>query len=376
MISTTVIEHFQGLESVAAEWDSLAVQAGRPYCAPGWLIPWWQHAAPQQSLLRLVVARRGKEVVGVAPFFTNARGNYRVLANGCSPRVEPLVRPGYEHLVHSAFSLSFGRCEPRPRSLDFHGLPEDSHWPEVFGHTFRHPAVIRHGEQPAPVIGLAPGGFDDWFASRSRNFRQSIRRSVRGLERAGARSRILQGGEARPALDGFIRLHHERWRARGGSGVLRPGVERMLAAVLEEMRRDRGFLATIAVADEIISAHLFLVAGGEVSYWLGGFDERWGNYQPALISLVDAVRWAFETKADRFDFNAGGQPYKFRFTSNAETLQWTTALPMGPRALTVRSRTVARHCMQTAYTALPEGGRRAVKRGAMLAQNALPNRRA
>jgi hypothetical protein len=62
---------------------------------------------------------------------------------------------------------------------------------------------------------------------------------------------------------------------RGGSGVLSRRVERMLEAASVDLVTDlRLRLWTLELSGTTISAQIFLAGGGEVSYWLGGFDEN------------------------------------------------------------------------------------------------------
>ena len=65
---------------------------------------------------------------------------------------------------------------------------------------------------------------------------------------------------------------------------------------------------------KVINSQLFIAAGGEVSYWNGGFDDDYANLKPSLVALVDAVRMSLERGRTRFDLGPGGQEYKYRFS--------------------------------------------------------------
>src|SRR5207237_381865 len=89
----------------------------RPYCAPAWMLAWWRHAAPRRAALRVILVRRGDELLGVAPFFVD-RGygglaRYRFLAAGTSMRVEPLACPGAEGAVAGAWAVGGGGARRR-----------------------------------------------------------------------------------------------------------------------------------------------------------------------------------------------------------------------------------------------------------------------
>jgi CelD/BcsL family acetyltransferase involved in cellulose biosynthesis len=123
-------------------------------------------------------------------------------------------------------------------------------------------------------------------------------------------------------------LHHSRWAGRGGSGVLDDRVEAMVsdaAAAMAESLRLR--LWTIEVEGSVIAAEIFLAAGGEVSNWLGGFDEEWARYGPSLLLLLQAIEQAWELGDRRFDLGTGPQEYKDRFADGGDTAEWSVVVP-------------------------------------------------
>ncbi len=117
-----MLETLAATEPLAGEWDDLAQTLGRPYCAPGWLLPWWRHVAPDKALLRIAVARDDDgRLAGVAPFYAARRRGvwtYRLLAAGLAARVEPLVRPdsGEEALRALAREIAGADAGPRTRA--------------------------------------------------------------------------------------------------------------------------------------------------------------------------------------------------------------------------------------------------------------------
>src|SRR3712207_9034472 len=64
-----------------------------PYCAPGWLLPWWKHVAPEGAVLRIVSVRDGDRLVGIAPFYAVRRRArvcvWALLAGDITSRIEP-----------------------------------------------------------------------------------------------------------------------------------------------------------------------------------------------------------------------------------------------------------------------------------------------
>jgi hypothetical protein len=51
--------------------------------APGWLLAWWRHIAPDNALLRAIEIRDGAELVGLAPFLRRHRASAVESTTGC-----------------------------------------------------------------------------------------------------------------------------------------------------------------------------------------------------------------------------------------------------------------------------------------------------
>jgi CelD/BcsL family acetyltransferase involved in cellulose biosynthesis len=177
-----------------------------------------------------------------------------------------------------------------------------------------------------------------------------MRRYVRQLNAAGGGIRLITDpGEVTQALKEFARLHHLRWRARGGSAVLTDRVEQVLAdAARQLIGQGRFQLWMVSLGDDVIGSGVFLSAGTETAYWLGGFDERKARFEPSLLTILAAVRYALANGGGRFNLGAGGQPYKYRFSDDEETLEWSLLLPPGLRGALARSQMLP----QRARTAL------------------------
>jgi Acetyltransferase (GNAT) domain len=185
-----------------------------------------------------------------------------------------------------------GRGDERPRGGPVHvstfsdvfmleGVPTDRRWPRLLSEIWPAGRMTLHRQftQPAPIADLDGWSHEEWFGSKSRDFRQSMRRRSRQLEAAGARLCLTRDESRLPAdLEAFARLHYQRWATLGGSRVLNPRVQRVLAEASRALIGDLRFrLWSIKVGTETISSHIFLSAGGETTYWLGSFDERWGS---------------------------------------------------------------------------------------------------
>jgi CelD/BcsL family acetyltransferase involved in cellulose biosynthesis len=310
-------------------WDALAVAAGRPYCAPAWMLSWWRELAPPGARLRVALAFQDEELVGVAPCWSDpGRGpeRLRFLAAPLSFPTGPVAAPGHEARVAPRLAAVLAGARPSPRLLVLEGEPEGSPWPGGLAAAWpgvRGAALRPVDSVPAPCVPLAGfDGFDAWFAARSGNFRSQVRQGRRRLDEGGARARQLAEPAAiAAALPGMARLHHARRESRGGSEVLdEPGIRMLCAAAAELAPAGRLWMSHVEGPDTPVAALLFVAAGRVAAYWNGGFDDGWARARPGLVALVGAVEEALRRGHAEVDLGPGGQHYKGRLADERRDL--------------------------------------------------------
>jgi CelD/BcsL family acetyltransferase involved in cellulose biosynthesis len=341
-----VVEHAEELEAHLAAWDALAAAAGRPFCAPAWMLAWWHEGRSGDARLRVVLVLDGDgELVGVGPFFAQVGmlglAEYRLLGAGFCHRVGPLARAGREAEVAAAFAQALTTIAPRPASVVFEGIDADDPWPELVaaawpGH--RRPRLRTDVTMDAPAIALE-GDYEAWMARRERKFRKEARRTARRLEEEGVQARHAADAAA---IEALLRLHYARWEGRGGSNV---GAEAQ--RVIERAGRalDDGRL-TVALLDGPegpIAAELVLRAGESIVFWGGGFDPAWSKQAPGTQAMLVALEAAAGDGVRSADLGGGAHEYKWRLSDENRPLVWRTLFPRGARYPLIRLRLAPKH---------------------------------
>jgi CelD/BcsL family acetyltransferase involved in cellulose biosynthesis len=318
-------------------WDELAVAAGRPYCAPAWMLAWWGELAPPGARLRVALAHDGDELIGVGPCWTDPGAGperLRFLAAPVSSPTGPLAARGSEPEAARLLATALAGARPAPRLLSLEGEPSDSPWPRLLARAWpgsRGVTTRSAGSVAAPAVSLdGVGDFDAWLAARSRNFRSQARQGRRRLSEAGAACRQLAEPAAiAAALPDLARLHHRRREPRGGSAVLDERGLQMLAAAAEELApAGRLWISQVAGPEGTVAALLFVAAGGTAAYWNGGFDDAWGRSRPGLQALLGAVEEAVRRGMRELDLGPGDQHYKARLADRRREL---VSLSLRPR---------------------------------------------
>jgi CelD/BcsL family acetyltransferase involved in cellulose biosynthesis len=333
---TEVIEDESSLLEVSVEWDRLAVESERPFCAPAWMLAWWRNVRPDAAELRVVVITDGDQLVGIAPFWTldgsSRRANYEILAARLSAPTGPLAAPGREAGAAEEFGRALAGARPRPSLLLLEDLAGAEGWDRRLDGAWPRPGpwVLRSAARPLPIVTLDGLDFDAWIAGRSSKFRQESSRLRRRLDDAGARFLLAGPGEVDRALDAFENLHGARWSDRGGSNALVPGLRGMLIDVARELLPGGRFrIFMIEAEGSVVAVNILLAAGPEVSGWNSGFDQSWGRLSPSLQLTLHAVADAAERGEARMSLGPGGKDYKLRLADSQREVAVSRLLPRG-----------------------------------------------
>jgi len=361
-LTGTVLDTPERCEPYRAAWDALAVAEERPFSSPAWMLAWWRHVPGPRAALRVVVVLDGDDLVAVAPFYAErARGRptrYRMLGAGTSHRAEPLAKPEVSDEAGIIIARELANAQPRPALIYFESVDMRSRWPDRLVESWPHgqrPWSSREWSGPAPTVSLDGNDFDGWLQSKSRNFRSQAGRLRRRLEARGAHFHLASDEhELEWGLRELSRLHHGRWQGRGGSVALNPKVERTLGDAGRELLSSGRFrLVWIEAEGRAISAHAFVAAGGEVSYWNGGFDEEWASEQPSMRALILAIEDACARSDHRLDLGGGAEPYKYRLADGEDILETTLIAPRDGRYPLTRLQLAPRHLRSALSRLLP-----------------------
>lgn len=335
-LAATILNEESELDSIYDDWDALAVEASRPFCAPGWMLAWWQNAAPDRGRVRIVTVRDGGRLVGVAPLWAAKgkgwRSDYEALTGRLSPPAGPIAAPGKEQEVAATLAEALATASPRPSTLRLAdrigpGSMVDrllDVWPG--GRPWLHMTP----PLPVPIVSLSGLDYESWLGSKSSKFRQESRRRRRRLADAGGRFELAGMSDLDRALDAFIELHGARWRERGGSNALVPGLRGMLTDAAQRLLpSERLRIFTIEAEGRTIAATILVAAGRQVSGWGSGFDESWGRYAPSVLLLLHSLADAAERGEDCMELGPGDMDYKRRVADRQKEMAIVTLVPPG-----------------------------------------------
>lgn len=231
-ITTQVIDSFEGMQALSAEWlDLLSRYEGRNlFLTPVWNRAWWK-AFGADKKLRVFVFRAGGRLVGVLPCMRHTlrlKGlPVRVLGSFSNPhtsRTDLIVEPGFEQVVAQALASALDEASGEWDMALLQQLPGDAKWLPHFMQAVAASGLPMNG--PTEGIGKCylplTQTWDAYLEARGGHFRRNIGKTERRLERAGAVNYIHSIDPAADARDFkvFADVEARSWKGDAGDAHL------------------------------------------------------------------------------------------------------------------------------------------------------------
>lgn len=315
------------LAALRGEWDEL-LQAGgaaNPFLSWEWQYTYWRTFAQRRPLWILEARDRGERLVGL--LVLTGRGGlsgvhrWCMLTNGLTgtDALDLLVRPGFGPAVRGAIAHAVAGSLQRWDFLDLEDLPCGTATIAAFRGALQ-PRGVKVALEPrfaCPALALS-GTFASHLAGFKR--RETYQRRRRWLEKQpGYRIEVVSTAEEAPAaMEDFLRLHHLRWDAEGGSDGIPRGLVEDFHRELAPLLAAKGWLRLyrLAVGGRSVAAVYALELGRRFYYYQSGMDPAWSARSPGLVLLGKTIEDAYARKLTDYDFLRGTEPHKLDWATD------------------------------------------------------------
>jgi CelD/BcsL family acetyltransferase involved in cellulose biosynthesis len=290
------------------ELDEPAAAQRNIFATPEFLSLWWEHFGAD-SELRLIAGEGF-----VLPLYVQSRGPLRLLrflGRGAGDELGPVCAP--VNLPAAAEGLREALEAERFDLFLGEQLPGLGRWADRLG-----ARVLRR--EGSPVISFGAGGWDEFLAGQSSNFRQQAGRKERKLGREHElRYRLATADSLDRDLDTLFALHRKRWTGPETMFSAREAFHRAFAARALE----RGWLRlwTMELDGEPAAAWYGFRYSGIESYFQSGRDPAWDRYSVGFVILCHTMRAAAEEGVGEYRLLRGDEGYKFRFAEDDPGLE-------------------------------------------------------
>jgi CelD/BcsL family acetyltransferase involved in cellulose biosynthesis len=319
------LERIDDLASLREEWTALAERAGNLFATWEWAETWWQVYGGDRPLRVTACRDAGGRLVALLPLYL-ARGRpartLRFLGHGPADQLGPICAP--EDRADAAAALH-RVLRDGGRGWDLlvaERLAPAEGWAEAIGGRVVH-------REDSPTLTIGGQSFDEFLASRSRNFREQVRRRERKLRREHeVEIRLSDADRLDGDMDTLFRLHDARW-SEGESSALSGHRERFHRDFARRAL-ERGWLRLwVLEADGAPRAIWYGFRFAQMDwYYQSGRDPEWERQSVGFVLLAHTIRQAFDDGMLEYRLLRGGEEYKGRFASGDAGLE-TVALPRG-----------------------------------------------
>jgi CelD/BcsL family acetyltransferase involved in cellulose biosynthesis len=316
------VERVEELAELRAEWDELAARARNPFATWEWVSAWWRHFGAGRQLRTLACREADGRLVAIVPAFESARrplATIRFIGHDLGDRLGPICDPADVGRTARALADALASGRLGADVLIGEHVPADVGWSALLGAT-----LVRR--ESSPVLDIDGSGFEAWLASRSRNFREQVRRRERALQRDGRlRYRLCDSLETLDDdLQTLFALHEARWGASDEAFLphLLPFHREVAALALQ-----RGWLRLWILeldARPVAAWEGFRYAGADW-YYQAGRDPAFDRQAVGFVLLAHTVRDAMEAGMQEYCLGRGGEDYKLRFASRDPGLEKVVA---------------------------------------------------
>lgn len=303
------IERVDDLDALEAEWGPLAEATGHPFATWEWNALWWRRFSAGRSLYTFACRRPGGELAVILPLYRQRLGPFRMARLLGDGDLRGPICASEDRAAAAACLRQVNRPGRESCSLLLaERLPAKEGWAAGLGGR-------RLAMHPDPALPLGGISWEELLASRSRNFRQQVRRRERrALAELGLSYRLCTDPARLEAdMEAVAGLHRVRWEEESSgvfSGARREFHYEFAAAALR-----RGWLRLWLAEAEggpVAAWYGWRFAGSEW-YYQAGRDPRFDDYSLGFVLLAHTIREACNDGAKAYRFLAGDEPYKWRF---------------------------------------------------------------
>jgi CelD/BcsL family acetyltransferase involved in cellulose biosynthesis len=329
--SVTVVERPDRIETIAAEWDSLADQVDAPpFLRPGWADAWWR--AFGAGTLEVVAVRRAGRLAAVVPLQRRG-GVLTSLSNWHTPQFGAVGEdePALAELAAALFSK--GARRTTLAFLDSGGM--DTQALLAAAETDGRRLLVRTLERP-PYLDL-DGNWEDYEATRSGKLRRDLDRRLRLLEQEGSVSVDVSDGSDRLdelLAEGFS-VEGSGWKSEQGTAIESRPETRSFYSEVARSGAKAGWLrlAFLRLDGRPVGFQFGLESGGCYYFLKGGFDVAFLRFAPGKLLLRAMLQRSFASGLVRFDFGGGDEAFKSEWTDSSRELIRLDALASSPPGL-------------------------------------------
>jgi CelD/BcsL family acetyltransferase involved in cellulose biosynthesis len=327
-----VIRGIDEIRAIAPEWRALAEGIGNAFVTPEWFFAWHRHYGHLDAPYVVIIRDGSGRLCGVLPLVNRRFGPFRSLrfaGGSLGDRFEPAADPADRERVAAAAAAALHERRREWSALILDWVEDDDPWLDVLlGSKGLSRARVR--TTPLPYLDLSGLSWEDYLASRSRNFRGQLGRRRRALERdhEAVFTRVADEADIARRAETLFTLHERRWEGRQASSLTASRRQKFLAD-FAGLALEAGWLRLwfLELGGTPVAGWYGWHIGDRYAYYQAGLDPDYAAYSAGFVLLARTLEDAFAETAREYDFLRGDEDYKSRFTDTSRQASTWVAAP-------------------------------------------------
>ncbi|MFJ6053051.1 GNAT family N-acetyltransferase [Streptomyces sp. NPDC092307] len=311
-LSVTLCRDPRQFAALEESWNRLfrGCPTATPFQSHAWLHSWWLSYG-KDGRLRIVLVRRGEELVGVAALMLVHRPMPLLvpLGGSISDYFDVLVAAEYADQVVPALARGLHRAA-RGAVVDLREVRPGAAAEQLVRHWPGASSVLAD----STCMELPTLPFDELVKRMPASGAQRVRAKLRKTDAAGIEEHEVAEQEVPRAVRTLLRLHEKQWRGRGVTPEhLRPRfAEHLTRATRRMVRTGESRLTEFRLDGKVVAANVTLLSSGLSGGYLYGADPdlRSRKVDVATLLLRYEAGRALAEGRPVVSFLRGNEPYK------------------------------------------------------------------
>lgn len=327
-VTCSVYHSFDEIRDLQPSWDSFVESVnGDIYLSFDWCRIWWQFYG-KGNILRLLIAYRGTEIVGIIPIFIESlwlgpawlKMAKIAVSDFTMVIVNPPVRSDCAaEVFNHFFDLIINKegCDAvriGPLGGQYETLQQ------LRETISQHPKLMLFQDSarlPYTTFHL-PKTFEEYIQSLDKRQRGNLRRDLNLINKSFKMSQdVIQGQAAADEFGKFVQMHNQQWEAEGKLGHFKdwPHGEAFNAALVSEQAKQGRLKLLRLIADNQVVSYQLCFAFGKRWYWrlparLVG--PEWDKFALGRIGLINEIEIAIAEGVQEIEAGIGHYEYKVK----------------------------------------------------------------
>ncbi|MCX4801021.1 GNAT family N-acetyltransferase [Streptomyces sp. NBC_01214] len=311
-LSVTLCRDPRQFAALEESWNRLfrGCPTATPFQSHAWLHSWWLSYG-KDGRLRIVLVRRGEELVGAAALMLVHRPMPLLVPIGgpITDYFDVLVAAEHADRVVPALARGLHRAA-RGAVVDLREVRPGAAAEELY----RQWPGVSSMLADSTCMELPTLPFDELVKRMPASGAQRVRAKLRKTDAAGIEEHEVTEQEVPRAVRTLLRLHEKQWRGRGVTPEhLRPRfAEHLTRATRRMVRAGESRLTEFRLDGKVVAANVTLLSSGLSGGYLYGADPdlRTRKVDVATLLLRHEARRALAEGRPVVSFLRGNEPYK------------------------------------------------------------------